>query len=91
MLNEPVLVDTGPLLAIYNQDDEHHTICREQLPLLAVGKAYTCWPVVTEVVYMLRKRKKQRDNFIQSLIDGELALLRLRDQDLILVHEIFLK
>jgi uncharacterized protein len=82
MLNEPVLIDTGPLLAIYSADDAHHAACISQMDLLPVGKAYTCWPVLTEAVYMLRHKPTQRDDLLQSVINGDLVLFSLDENDL---------
>ena len=55
------------------------------------GKAYTCWPIITEATYMLRKRQDQRDDLLLSVIAGDLILLRLRERDLAAVQGIFSK
>lgn len=89
MLNEPVLIDTGPLISIYSSDDLHHSACIDQLGKLPVGKTYTCWSVVTEAAYMLRRHPAQRDDLLQSIIDGDLLLFSLRDGDLKEVRDIF--
>jgi len=91
MLNEPVLIDTGPLIAFYNQKDPQHTNCRELMDSVPFGKAYTCWPVVTEAAYMLRKRPSHRDDLLRSLTVGDLIIQRLRERDLQPVHDIFTK
>lgn len=80
MPNEPVLVDTGPLLALYSSEDTYHERCVEQMDLLPVGKAFTCWPVLTEAAYMLRNRTQQRDDLLQSVINGDLVLLGETEQ-----------
>lgn len=89
MTNEPVLIDTGPLLALYSSEDDRHEACIAQMSRLPVGKAYTCWPVLTEAAYMLRRHPKQRDDLFQSVIRGELVLLRLRGRDLEGVRHVF--
>ena len=91
MVNEPVLVDTGPLLALYSQRDAHHAACEQLFDSLPIGKAYTCWPVITEAAYMLRKRPDHRDDLLQAVLDGDLVILRLRERDLEPVRDIFAK
>ena len=54
-----------------------------------MGKCYTCWPVVTEVAYMLRKQPAQRDDFLQAVIDEDFVLLPLSPRDLEPVRVIF--
>jgi predicted nucleic acid-binding protein len=82
MLSEPVLVDTGALLAIYNVNDAHHEACKTQSGSLPVGKALTCWPVITEVVYMLRRHVEARDHFLSRVEAQEFVVLPLSASDL---------
>jgi uncharacterized protein len=47
-----ILLDTGPVVAILDKDDQYHALCLETLkrvqePLL------TTWPVITECFYLL--------------------------------------
>ncbi len=48
------IVDTGPLVALFNADDRHHdwaeAILKELRPPL-----WTCEPVLTEVAYLTRR------------------------------------
>lgn len=82
MLNEPVLVDTGPLIALYNKADPWHDRCREMVSLLPVGKAYTCWPVVVEAAYILRGHPVDRNRLFEALLAEEFVLLPLDRDDL---------
>jgi uncharacterized protein len=81
MLHEPVLVDTGALIALYNRKDPAHQSCTETARLLPVGKAYTCWPVITEAVYLLRKYPQQRKALLRAVHRGEFELLPLTSDD----------
>lgn len=89
MLSEPVLIDTGPLLALYSEQDQYHQACVKQMSLLPVGKAYTCWPVITEAAYMLRHQATQRDDLFQSIINGDIIVLSLLERELKQVCQVF--
>lgn len=56
-LQSIVIVDTGPLVALINQDDEHHTPCLAWLEkaLRERRKLVVPVPVVTEVCYLLKR------------------------------------
>ncbi|MFO7902837.1 MAG: PIN domain-containing protein [Pirellulaceae bacterium] len=89
MENEPVLVDTGPLIALYESKDLHHNMCREQAKLLPVGKAYTCWPVLTEAAYRLRRYPVKRSKLFQAVRDEIYVLLPLGARDMVDIEAVF--
>ena len=48
-----ILVDTGPLVALIDQDDQHHQRCVATLPALPGPALLTTWPCFTEAMYLL--------------------------------------
>ena len=91
MRSEALLVDTGPLVALYNDRDPSHTACYDVMDSIPFGKAYTCWPVITEAAYLLRNHQQQRNDLLQSVLAGDLVILRLRKRDLEPIVDVFTK
>jgi predicted nucleic acid-binding protein len=71
-----VLVDTGPLVAIYSRDDEHHESCVQTLAGLR-PPLWTCWPVLTEAHWLLRHNARAVDSLFQAFDDRLTVLLPL--------------
>lgn len=79
MNRQGILIDTGPIVAILSEADQYHERCIEELgnqrpPLL------TCWPVVTEVQWLLRRDAHAIDGLFRAFSSGLLALLPV-DED----------
>lgn len=75
-----VLVDTGPLVAILSRDDEHHELCVNSLRSLATP-LLTCWPVLTEAAWLLRRHPRVVRQLLSSINGGLLSLLPLSEAD----------
>lgn len=71
-----VLVDTGPLVAVLADRDQHHYRCVEILKTLQTP-LFTCWPVITEATYLLRRAPEAVQSVFQMLEHGLLRLLPL--------------
>jgi predicted nucleic acid-binding protein len=71
-----VLVDTGPLVAILDDQDAHHRACVEALAILD-GPLYTCWPVVTEAAWLLRHSPRAVRRLLDSINTAFMELLSL--------------
>ena len=78
---EQALIDTGPLVAIYSDDHAHRQRCSEVLARLK-PPLLTCWPVITEAAWLLRKRPGALLNIIQGFAGGLFALAPLDVADL---------
>ena len=71
-----ILVDTGSLVAILSQGDEYHEVCLNTLrnmpsPLLS------CWPVITEAAWLLRKSPRAVQQLLRSIDGAFLELIPL--------------
>ena|SRR5436190_23411450 len=75
-----VLADTGPIVAILSRRDQHHHTCVETLRDLP-GPLFTCWPVITEAAWLLRRDGNAVQKLIASLDTGFLELLPLTADD----------
>jgi predicted nucleic acid-binding protein len=77
-----ILIDTGPLVALFDRRDAYHEACREQARNLP-GSLSTCLPVITEASYLLNRYDS---NLVHQLLaacrDGIYALLPLDRSDI---------
>ena len=71
-----VLIDTGPLVAILSAADQYHDICVAALHDLP-GPLFSCWPVITEAAWLLRRSPPLVMDLLQSVSTGFLELLPL--------------
>lgn len=71
-----VLIDTGPLVAILSVRDASHDICVECLRDLT-PPLFTCWPVLTEAAWLLRRYPAALLELLSSCDPGLLTVLDL--------------
>jgi predicted nucleic acid-binding protein len=76
-----ILIDTSPIVAILSEADQHHARCVTELANLR-PPLLTCWPVVTEVQWLLRRDSKAVEGLFRAFESGLLALLPLDESAL---------
>ncbi len=81
MSDRRILLDTGPLVALFNAADEHHRICVETFATLA-PPLRTCWPVLTEAAWILRKQSRPMDRIAEAHRAGLFEILALEGDSL---------
>jgi hypothetical protein len=89
-LSRSVLVDTGPIVAILLADDQYHGVCVAALRALA-APLLTCWPVLTEAAWLLRRRPTAVDRLLGSMDAGVFRLVSLDERDLSAIGAILTK
>jgi len=80
-VTERSLIDTGPLVGLYHDEDPYHARCRAALAGLS-PPLLTCWPVLTEAAWLLRKRPDGFRAILDGFASGLFALLPLDGDDL---------
>ncbi|HYL22310.1 MAG TPA: PIN domain-containing protein [Gemmatimonadales bacterium] len=75
-----VLVDAGPLVALIDRSDPHHSRCKAVLHSL-VDELLSVWPVVTEAMYLLAFSWQAQEALWDLLASRELALVPLDHAD----------
>ena len=75
------LVDSGPLVALFNKGDKFH---KETVNILKKEKIqlFSTWPVITEVSYLLSANNKIVLDFISWIYSGGLQLFEITIFDL---------
>lgn len=82
-----MLVDTGPLVAVFNETDRWHTACVKALSALR-DPLMTTWPTITEAMYLLDASVKAQDGLWDFLLSGALIALPLGAEDIARMREL---
>ena len=85
-----ILVDSGPLVAIVDRDDQHHRACVAALKSIKEPMA-TLWPVLTEVMYFLRRHPHDQEQIWKMIAQGPIQVLSLSPSDLPGIRELMIK
>ena len=81
MADRRVLLDTGPLVALLAAGDSHHRVCVETFGTLS-PPLLTCWPVLTEAAWILRKQHRPLDRIAEAHAAGVFEILALEAEGL---------
>ncbi len=85
-----VLIDAGPLVAILDQSDTHHQICKKAFKSFEDPLA-TVWPAVTKAMYLLVFSWKTQEALWEMLSCGAVAILPPEVSDLPRMRELMEK
>ena len=90
MITKPILVDTGPIVAALKNDEQHHEACVKQLRELSTP-LFTCWPVLTEAAWLLRKHPQRVRELLQSCDGTAYQILLLGTSDVAALNGVLAK
>lgn len=79
MNRQRVLIDTGPVVAILSEADQHHDRCVTAIADLS-PPLLTSWPVVTEAQWLLRHDADAVDGLFRAVESGLLVLLPMDER-----------
>jgi predicted nucleic acid-binding protein len=85
-----ILIDAGPLVALVDADDQHHTKCVAALKGLREPLA-TVWPPLVEAMYLLSDLPLAQDALWEMLDRGAVLLLPFDSSDVPRVRELMRK
>lgn len=82
-----ILIDAGPLIALFNNRDQYHTKALEFLKKNN-NILWTTWPVVTETTHMLDFSVQTQVNFMHWIYRGGLQIFDLEIIDIKRIMEL---
>ena len=80
MNRTPTLIDTGPLVAIFDKNHSQHQSCLEVFSALP-APLLTTWPVITEAAYLLREWSNERRGLFTLLRTEAIRLVPIERGD----------
>ncbi len=82
LATQRVLIDTGPLVALFDRRDARYEACRDQARDLP-GSLFTCLPVITEACYLLNRYDSHLvHHLLAACRDSVYTLLPLDNADI---------
>lgn len=82
-----VLIDAGPLIALVEPTDRHHTHCVEALRRLR-APLVTVWPAFTEAMYLVRESERSQDALWGMVESGGIDYAELTPEDAARMREL---
>ncbi len=88
---DPVLIDTGPLVACFNPDDHDHKTCLDKIRLLRGRRLVTSLAIVTETLYLLDFSVANQEKFLRFTAEGLVEVLEFKPDDFLLMADLMKK
>jgi len=82
-----VLVDAGPIVAIFSPADHYHALCVSALSGLP-SRLLSCWPVIAEATWLLRPSQGAIRLLLNSIATGFIDVLPLANAEAVPIGKI---
>ena len=76
-----VLIDSGPIIALFNSKDKFHKSCIKFLKTFK-GELISSWPVVSEVIYLLSYSIEAQTDFLEWIERGSIQIVDISITDI---------
>jgi len=83
-----ILIDSGPLVALMDSDDQYHAECSATFRTLRREALGTVWPVLTETMHFLEDLPKAQENVWEMFVRGVVEILPLGLDDVPRIREL---
>jgi predicted nucleic acid-binding protein len=83
-----ILVDSGPLVALVDADDQYHAECSKAFQTLLRQRLGTVWPTLTESMHFLEDLPKAQENVWEMVTRGAVEVLPLGLDDVPRIREL---
>jgi uncharacterized protein len=82
-----ILIDTGPLVALVDSDDQHHAACAAASKSIRPPMG-TVWPVLSEAMFLLADLPRAQDAVWEQVVRGAVLILPLGLDDVPRIREL---
>jgi predicted nucleic acid-binding protein len=84
---EKVIIDSGPLIALFDRDDYYHQKALEFIKKFK-GQLFSNYAVITEVTHLLDFNVSVQIDFLQWIFDGGIRIEEITTDDLLRIIEL---
>lgn len=81
-----LIVDTGPILALLDREDEWHRLCKNTLRQLSLP-LLTTEAVLAEVFHLIRRSRTEMESVWALVENGVIVLASIEHAELAQIHE----
>jgi predicted nucleic acid-binding protein len=82
-----IIIDTGPLVSLFDKDDRYHGLCKDVLRRIR-EPIITNWPVLTEAMYLLNFSSLAQELCLEFIESGGVFIQGGDSQHIYRIHQL---